>query len=94
MARTFKDAFSGFGTELLEGIWERSNVRLNEAAFEERIIGIEKATAALCEAEVKDDKIISLLQKHWDLRLSEAQGFLEEIKENTRAMNIDGAKWL
>ncbi len=36
--------------------------------------------AAMVEAKVKDDMIIRMLQKYWDLRLSEATEFLEEQK--------------
>jgi len=32
----------------------------------------EKATLALLEASVPRDQIVALLQKHWDLRRSEA----------------------
>ncbi len=78
MARTFKDSLSGFGSELLESIRKNSYARLDEAAFEERVIGIEKATAALREAEVEDEKINYLLQKYWDLRLSEAKELLQQ----------------
>lgn len=78
MARSIRDSLSGFGSELLERIREDSNAWLDEAAFEERVIGIEKATAALKEAKVEDEKIIYLLQKYWDLRLSEAKGFLQQ----------------
>jgi hypothetical protein len=78
MSRFVRDLFSGFGSELLERIRENSNARLDEAAFEERVIGIAKATAALQEAEVEDEKIIYLLQKYWDLRLSEAKEFLRQ----------------
>lgn len=63
MARSIRDSLSGFGSELLERIREDSNAWLDEAAFEERVIGIEKATAALKEAKVEDEKIIYLLQK-------------------------------
>jgi hypothetical protein len=76
MARSIRDSISGFGSELFERIRENSNARLDEAAFEERVNGIEKATAALLEAEVEDEKIIYLLQKYWDLRLSEAKEFI------------------
>lgn len=78
MTRSIRDFLSGFGSELLERIREDSNTRLDEAAFEERVIGIKKATAALQEAEVQDEKIIYLLQKYWDLRLSEAKEFLRQ----------------
>ncbi len=78
MARSIRDSLSGFGIELLERIRENNNARLNEFAFEERVIGIEKATAALREAGVEDEKIIYLLQKYWDLRLSEAKEVLQQ----------------
>lgn len=78
MARSIKDSLSGFGSELLERIRENNNTRLDEAAFEERIIGIEKAIAALREAEVEDEKIGYLLQKYWDLRLSEVKEILQQ----------------
>ncbi|MGI6446750.1 MAG: hypothetical protein ACOX2I_13815 [Candidatus Ozemobacteraceae bacterium] len=40
MARSIRDSLSGFGSELLERIREDSNAWLDEAAFEERVIGI------------------------------------------------------
>ncbi|MHB8064344.1 MAG: hypothetical protein ACYDG2_17220 [Ruminiclostridium sp.] len=78
MARSIRDSLSGFGSELLERIRENNNAKIDEAAFEERVIGIEKATAALREAEVEDEKVIYLLQKYWDLRLSEAKELLQQ----------------
>lgn len=83
MARTVREGFSQFWSEIVEGMRERMDARLDEVAFEERIIGIENATAALKEAGVEDEKIIALLQKYWDLRLSEAKEFLR------RAMYIE-----
>lgn len=78
MARSIRDSFSGCGSELLERIRENSNARLDEAALEERVAGIKKATAALQEAEVEEEKIIYLLQKYWDLRLSETKELLRQ----------------
>lgn len=40
-------------------------------------MGIEKAIAAFVEADVEENKIIQLLQKYWDLRLSEAKEFVK-----------------
>ncbi len=76
MERSIRKSLSRFGGELLESIREHNNIKLDEAAFEEKVIGIEKAILALHEAEVDDEKVIYLLQKYWDLRLSEAKGFL------------------
>ncbi|MDY3308568.1 MAG: hypothetical protein SOW71_04430 [Eubacteriales bacterium] len=80
LSKTFREAFDGFGWELLEGIRAKANERISDAEFEERIIGIEKATAAMLEAEVDEETIIKMLQKHWDLRLSEATAFIENAK--------------
>lgn len=81
MTNSIKDAFSGFGNELLEGIREDHQRKLDDAAFEERIVGIENATAAMLESGVNEEKIIQMLQKYWDLRLSEAKEFLRRQKE-------------
>jgi hypothetical protein len=78
MAGSFRDYLSRYFSELLGEIRENSHARLDEAAFEERVIGIEKAIAALHEAGVEDKQIIKLLQKYWDLRLSEAKEFLKQ----------------
>jgi len=80
LSKTFRDAFDGFGWELLNGIRAKANERISDAEFEERIIGIEKATVAMLEAEVDEETIIKMLQKHWDLRLSEATAFIENAK--------------
>ena len=80
LSKTFRDASDGFGWELLDGIRVKANERISDAEFEERIIGIEKATAAMLEAEVDEETIIKMLQKHWDLRLSEATAFIENAK--------------
>ena len=35
----------------------------------------------MIEADVDEEVIIKMLQKHWDLRLSEATAFIENAKE-------------
>ena len=81
MSKTFREAFGGFGRELLDDISAKANERISDAAFEERIVGIEKATIAMIEAGVDDEMIIKMLQKHWDLRLSEAHAFIKNCKQ-------------
>lgn len=84
MSRTikdsFKEGFKGFGGELLGVAREHTNSHIQDAVEEERIINIDKAVVAMFEAEVPDEKIIELLQKHWDLRRSEAEDFVERAK--------------
>jgi hypothetical protein len=80
LLKTFREAFDGFGWELLDGIRAKANERISDAVFEERILGIEKTTIAMIEAAVTEETIIKMLQKHWDLRLSEATEFIEHAK--------------
>ena len=81
MSKPHREAFDGFGRELLDVIRAKANERVRDAVFEERINGIEKATTAMIEADVDEEVIIKMLQKHWDLRLSEATAFIENAKE-------------
>ena len=81
MPNSIRNAFSGFGTEILEQLRENTQVSLDDAAFEERCIGIEKATSAMFEAGVSEEVTIQLLQKYWDLKLSEAKMFVEHRKD-------------
>jgi len=80
MSNDFRKAFSGFGWELLDNIRSSAKGKLDDAAFEEKVIGIQNATAAMIEADVEEDKIIRMLQKYWDLRLSEAKEFVDRQK--------------
>lgn len=83
MSSSFREAFRGFGWELLEGIRQTADERISDAEFEERILGIEKATISMIEAGVDEEQIIRMLQKHWDLRLSEARAFVKNCKNCT-----------
>lgn len=38
----------------------------------------------MIEADVEEDKIIQLLQKYWDLRLSEAREFVKKQRDIKR----------
>ncbi|MBQ8133357.1 MAG: hypothetical protein IJ192_02950 [Clostridia bacterium] len=82
MSTNLINPFSGFGTELLERLRADYRDRLNDAAFEEKIIGIENATSAMLELNVSEEQIIQMLQKYWDLRLSEARLFISKQKES------------
>ena len=59
-----------------ESIQEKVNVYVQE----ERNNGIMLMTRALYEAKVKDDEIIRLLQKYYDLTLADAENCLNFIK--------------
>lgn len=81
MSKIFKESMRDFGYELLDDIRGKANERISDAEFEERIVGIEKATISMIEVGVNDDTIIAMLQKHWDLRLSEAEVFLDNARD-------------
>lgn len=76
-----KEAFKGFGGEILESIRNSHREILDDAVFEERILGIESATAAMIEVGIENRTIIQMLQKYWDLRLSEATSFVDRQHE-------------
>ena len=79
--RSVKEAFKGFGGEILESIRNSHREIVDDAVFEERILGIENATAAMIEIGIEDRIIIQMLQKYWDLRLSEATSFVDRQHE-------------
>ena len=80
MSNEFREAFAGFGWELLDRIRESENEKLSDAAFEERTLGIQNATSAMIEAGVDEETIIRMLQKYWDLRLSDELILLKTAK--------------
>lgn len=55
---------------------------ISDAEFEERMVGIEKATISMIEVGVDEEQIVKMLQKHWDLRLSEAREFIDSCKKS------------
>lgn len=77
MINKLTKAFSGFGRELVEDLRQSNKERLDDAALEEKINGIKRATVAMIEVGVERTDIIYMLQKHWDLRLSEAEYFID-----------------
>ena len=76
-----KMQFKDFPAEIRNRIQADQQEVIEEAVLSERICSIEKATLALLEANVPKDQIIVLLQKHWDLRRSEANQFIEEAED-------------
>ncbi len=67
-----------FFSEMLLRIRQDAQDRLDEAALNERISCILKTTRALKEVGIEREEIISLLQKYWVLRRSEAISFIDE----------------
>lgn len=82
MSSSLKEAFRGFGEELLDKIHQNADKRISDAELMERIIGIENATISMIEVGVDEEQIVKMLQKHWDLRLSEAREFIDSCKKS------------
>ena len=70
------------GSEVLDGIRTAVDQRMEDAVFEERIWGINNAALALLESGVDEQQVIAMLQRYWDLRLSEAKSFVEGNRNN------------
>ena len=68
-------------TFLLKSAQDVVSEHEERAVYDEKVICIEKATLAMCEAKVQDKIIIAMLQKYWDLRLTEAKEFLSGAKK-------------
>ncbi len=80
MSDNWKEGLAKVGSEILEefrsSFRDRENAIVDDAVFEEHMLGIEKMILAMREAGVEDAVIIQMLQKYWDLRLSEARELL------------------
>ena len=55
---------------------------INEEVFRMQEIDITKAAIAMVEAEIDKAKIKQLLIKHWDMRPSEADYFIQRAEED------------
>lgn len=66
--------------ELLETVEQVVEIRELEAIEHYRVISIIHGSDALLEAKLPDEKIMQLLQRHYDLRRSEAEKALQQAK--------------
>ena len=55
-----------------------------ELRHQERARSIRRATDAFLEAKIPTERIIALLQKHWDLRRSEAEKALWQAENRAK----------
>ena len=79
-----KHEFSGFSTELIDNIRERHNQDIDDAVLNETLLGIDKATVAMLEVGVDEKSISAMLIKHWDLRPSEANSFIDRHRRSSK----------
>lgn len=74
--RKLGQQFEGFGAEVLQSVRGEIATHEDEACFYERQNNIATAAVAMRDAGLDDETIRQMLQKHWDLRRSETQGFI------------------
>ena len=67
----------GFIPELQQRFRDERDNEILEAVYEERCNNIVIAATAMLDAGLSDSVVSQMLQKHWDLRLSETTRFLE-----------------
>jgi len=76
VGQSFKREFRDFVPELRQRVQDSVAERIEEACFYERQNNILTAVCAMRDAGVDEDVIIQMLQRHWDLRRSEAIYYL------------------
>ncbi len=75
--KSFGQHVQDFSREVLQGVRNNIAAHEDEACFYERQNNIATAAVAMRDAGLKDETIVSMLQKHWDLRLSETTSFID-----------------
>ena len=80
MTENVKETVSKLGLELLSAVRAAGNRVVDDAVFEEQVWGFSRAVDAMLECDIPDEKIVAMLQKYWDLRLSEASRIVEVAK--------------
>lgn len=78
------EEFKDFPQELRERLRQSELEREEEIIQQERALSVLKATDAFLEAEIPKESIIALLQKHWDLRRSEAEKALWQAENRAK----------
>ena len=79
-----REDFKDFPQELRERIRQRELEREEEIIQHERTLCIIKATDAFLDAKIPKERFIALLQKHWDLRRSEAEEALWQAENRAK----------
>ena len=75
---------ASFWRDVLYDIRAKYQDRVDEEAAWIQDDDILKAAMAMLEAKVKKDRIKDLLIKYWNLRPSEAEGFIREAEDRLK----------
>lgn len=72
----FPEGFKDFIPAMHQWLCDDYEARIQEACFMERENNIATAAIAMIDAGIPDADVARMLQKHWDLRLSETGAFI------------------
>lgn len=75
-----KEQFRNLPNEMIQYHIDKKDAELNEAFNSGRQVCLLKTLDLLVDSSLKEEEIISLLQKHFDLRLSEAKDHIRTAK--------------
>lgn len=79
-----KKSLSGLGDEIVGSV--RDSIQSHESMVVQQMERdcICKTIQAMQEVDISEEKIVQLLQKYWDLRLSEAKYLLNLVNNSTQ----------
>lgn len=72
-----RQEFTGFLPEIQQRLRDERDAEIQTACNDERENNIACAVLAMIDADLDDKVVEHMLQKHWNLRLSETKPFLE-----------------
>ncbi|RGG79013.1 hypothetical protein DWW76_13530 [Coprobacillus sp. AF17-11AC] len=75
-----KEQFKDFSDEIRQSILDKKNGELNEAHDQGFQVCLFKTLDLLVDSKLKEEDIVSLLQKHFDLRRSEVENLIRTAK--------------
>lgn len=81
LTKALRDGVKDFIPEVGQRLRDDYFARISEERQCEREENIAIAAMSLLDAGVEDKVVEQMLQKHWDLRLSEARSFIEWAKD-------------
>lgn len=76
-----KEQFRNLPNEMIQYRIDKKDAELNEAFNNGRQVCLLKILDLLVDSSLKEEEIISLLQKHFNLRLSEAKNHIRTAKK-------------
>ena len=86
-----RQEFTGFLPEMQQRFRDERASEIQSACDDERENNIARAALAMIDAGLDDSVVEHMLQKHWDLRLSETKPFLEwahkQLNKSNRTQN-------